>query len=93
MVLDLIVGVFGFFGNGIVFLMYIRYIIDKSGIRYFILILVLVDFIGCVLSVSSFYLDNMMRYVYLSENFCKILFFLIIMFGGFFVYLIFVIVL
>lgn len=93
MVLDLIVGVFGFFGNGIVFLMYIRYIIDKSGIRYFILILVLVDFIGCVLSVSSFYLDNMMRYVYLSVNFCKILFFLIIMFGGFFVYLIFVIVL
>lgn len=92
-VLDLIAGAFGFFGNGIVLLMYTRYITDKSGTRYFIPILALVDLIGCVSSVSSFHLDNTMRYVYPSENLCKTLFFLIIMSGGFSAHLIFAIAL
>lgn len=82
-VVDMIAMAFGVFGNGIVLVMYTKYITDKSGIRYFIPVLALVDLIGCVSSVTSYHLDNTMRYVYPSANLCKILFFLIIMSGGF----------
>lgn len=83
-VLELIFGAFGVSGNSIVLLMYTRFITDKSGTRYFIPILALVDLTGCVSSVTSFYLDNTMGYVYPSANLCKTMMFLIIMSGGFF---------
>lgn len=92
-VLDLIAGAFGVFGNCIVLVMYTRYISDKSGTRFFIPILALVDLIGCVSSVTSFHLDNTMKYVFPSTYLCKTLFFLIIMSGGFSAHLIFAIAL
>lgn len=50
-VIYFIEGVIGVFGNIIVFVMYFRYIVDKNGIRYFIFVLVVVDFMGCLLNV------------------------------------------
>lgn len=92
-VFELIFGAFGVSGNSIVLLMYTRFITDKSGTRYFIPILALVDLTGCVSSVTSFYLDNTMGYVYPSANLCKIMMFLIIISGGFSAHLIFAIAL
>lgn len=92
-VIYLIEGGVGVFGNIVVFIMYMKYIVDKSGLRYFIFILVFVDFFGCLLNVIEFYLDNIMMYIYLSVVLCKILLFFMILIVGFLVYLIFLIVL
>uniref|UniRef100_K1RCX5 [Phe13]-bombesin receptor n=1 Tax=Magallana gigas TaxID=29159 RepID=K1RCX5_MAGGI len=79
---------FGVFGNTIVLVMYSRYIADKSGTRYFIPILALVDLIGCLSNVTQFHLDNTMRFVYPSIHLCKTTSFLMIMSGGFSAHLI-----
>lgn len=87
-VIHLIELAFGVFGNTIVLVMYSRYIADKSGTRYFIPILALVDLIGCLSNVTQFHLDNTMRFVYPSIHLCKTTSFLMIMSGGFSAHLI-----
>ncbi|XP_048748665.1 cholecystokinin receptor type A-like [Ostrea edulis] len=73
---------FGIFGNFIVLLMYTKYVQDKTGTRYFIPVLALVDFAGCLSNVAQFHLDNTMRYNYPSVYLCKTLSFMMIMTGG-----------
>lgn len=92
-VIHLTEGAVGVFGNIIVLIMYSRYIADKSGTRYFIPILAVVDLIGCLSNVVQFQLDNTMRYTYPDVHLCKTLCFLMIMSGGLSAHLIFVIAL
>lgn len=92
-VIHLIEGAVGVFGNIIVLIMYSRYIADKSGTRYFIPILAVVDLIGCLSNVVQFQLDNTMRYTYPDVHLCKTLFFMMIMSGGLSAHLIFAIAL
>lgn len=88
-VIHLIEGVIGVFGNIVVLMMYTKYVTDKSGSRYFIPILALVDLFGCLSNVIQFHLDNTMTYTYPSVALCKLLLFLMIITGGFSAHLIF----
>lgn len=88
-VIHLIEGGIGVFGNIVVLIMYTKYIADKSGSRYFIPILALVDLFGCLSNVIEFHLDNTMMYTYPSVALCKIILFLMIMTAGFSAHLIF----
>lgn len=92
-VIHLVEGAIGVFGNIVVIIMYTKYIVDKSGSRYFIPILALVDLFGCLSNVIEFHLDNTMIYIYPSAPVCKILLFLMVMTGGFSAHLIFTIAL
>jgi hypothetical protein len=79
----LIEAFFGIIGNSIVLLMYTRYVQGKTGTRYFIRILALVDLLGCLSNATQLYMDDTMNYVYPSVVLCKTLSFFRIMTGGF----------
>ncbi|XP_062577680.1 orexin receptor type 2-like [Saccostrea cucullata] len=87
-VIQIIAAIFGVFGNVLVLLMYTKYIEDKTGCRYFIPILAVVDLLGSLSNVIEFYLDNTMRYIYPGAFLCKTMPFLIIFTGGFSAFLI-----
>ncbi|XP_062601516.1 type-1 angiotensin II receptor-like [Saccostrea cucullata] len=82
-IIQLIIGTFGVLGNSLVLLMYTKYIEDKTGCRYFIPILALVDLLGSVSNVTQFHFDNTMRYIYPGVFLCKLMSFLIVLTGGF----------
>lgn len=88
-VINLIEGGVGVFGNIVVLIMYTKYIADKSGSRYFIPILALVDLFGCLSNVIEYHLDNTMMYTYPSVALCKMILFLMILTAGFSAHLIF----
>ncbi|XP_062591619.1 pyrokinin-1 receptor-like, partial [Saccostrea cucullata] len=82
-IIQLVMGTLGVFGNCLVLLMYTKYVEDRSGSRYFIPILALVDLIGTVSNVSKNYVNDTMGYIYPSEFLCKTFAFSMVLTGGF----------
>ncbi|XP_062578672.1 thyrotropin-releasing hormone receptor-like [Saccostrea cucullata] len=81
-IIQLILGTFGVLGNGLVLLMYTKYIQDNTGCRYFIPILAIVDLLGSFSNVTQFHFDNTMRYIYPGVFLCKTMTFLIVLTNG-----------
>lgn len=62
--------IIGVIGNLLILFFYMFGLKDVGGERYFILILVFMDILGCIISVVFYLLDNYFLFDFFSVEFC-----------------------
>lgn len=84
--------IFGVIGNFIVFYVYFIRLNCKNVEWYFVLFLVVVDFVVCVIGFIFFFLENVYVVIFFFNFFCKIMWYIMSFSSGFLIFVLFIIV-